>query len=146
MGKYLLVANLLCAGFLTGLIWYVQVVQYPQLADVGAGAFRAYHARHRDRTAWVVGPPMVVELGCAGLFVLVRPAGFPAPLAWAAAVLVLVVWAATFFVSVPLHAQLASGGDDRTLIVRLVRTNWLRTAAWTVRFGLLLYGCLLMLP
>ncbi len=146
MGKYLLVANLGLAGFLTGVIWYVQVVHYPQFADVGEAAFPAYHRRHSDLTTLVVVLPMVAELGLAWLFVALRPAAFPAPLAWAAAILVVVVWAATFFVSVPLHNQLGVGGYDAAIIAQLVRTNWLRTVAWTARFGLLLYGCLRLLP
>lgn len=75
-----------------------------------------------------------------------RPAAFPAPLAWAAAILVVVVWAATFFVSVPLHNQLGAGGYAAATVAQLVRTNWLRTAAWTARFALLLYGTLRLLP
>lgn len=146
MGKYLFVANLLLAGFLTGVIWYVQVVHYPQFADVGEAAFRAYHARHSDLTSIVVAGPMVAEMGLAWLFVALRPAAFPAPLAWAAAILVVVVWGATFFVAVPLHNQLGAGGYDRAVIERLVATNWLRTAAWTARFGLLLGGLLRLLP
>lgn len=65
------------------MIWYVQIVHYPQFADVGEAAFRAYHRRHSNLTSLVVALPIVAELGLAGLFVALRPAGFPAPLAWA---------------------------------------------------------------
>ena len=147
LGKYLLIANLVACGLSSReVIWYVQIVQYPQFADVGEAAFGAFHRRHSDRTTLVVALPMVTELGLAGLFVALRPEGFPAPLAWVAAILVGVVWAATFFVSVPLHNQLGASGYDAATIAQLVRTNWVRTAAWTARFALLLYGTLRLLP
>jgi hypothetical protein len=49
--------------------------------------------------------------------------------------LVVVIWVSTAYVQVPCHKAL----DDRldaTVVNRLVRTNWIRTLAWTAR-GLL---------
>jgi hypothetical protein len=42
----------------------------------------------------------------------------------------------TFFISVPFHNRLAQG-FDYIAIDGLVRTNWLRTLAWTARLTLL---------
>jgi hypothetical protein len=55
---------------------------------------------------------------------------------------VAVAWLSTAFVQVPLHAALPSAaGDERAaLIARLVASNWLRTAAWTLRGVLLVWG------
>jgi hypothetical protein len=47
------------------------------------------------------------------------------------ALAVVVAWVVTFAVSVPLHGVLAAG-KDAAAIEQLIRTNWLRTAAWTV--------------
>jgi hypothetical protein len=47
--------------------------------------------------------------------------------------LVAVIWAATFFVIVPIHERLGTAGFDATLHSRLVAWNWVRTIAWTVR-------------
>jgi hypothetical protein len=52
--------------------------------------------------------------------------------------LVLLIWAVTFFISVPFHNRLAQGFDYIS-IDGLVRTNWLRTLAWTARLALLSY-------
>lgn len=141
MAIYIFLANLLLAGFLTGVIWYVQIVHYPQFADVTDASFRHYHARHRSLTATVVAVPMTAELALSVALIFVRPAAISAPLALMAATLTVVVWVATFFVSVPLHDQLDSG-YNRAIIARLVRTNWLRTLAWTARLVLLSYGCI----
>ena len=51
--------------YMTGLIWFVQVVHYPLMARVGGGGFAAYEAAHTNRTAWVVGPAMLAEAGTA---------------------------------------------------------------------------------
>ena len=49
----------------------------------------------------------------------------------AQSVLVILVWAVTFFISVPCHNALSFKKDDLQ-IARLVSTNWLRTAAWSL--------------
>jgi len=48
--------------------------------------------------------------------------------------LILVNWAVTFFVAVPLHNKIES--EPETLIIRekLVKVNWIRTVAWSLVF------------
>ena len=50
------------------------------------------------------------------------------------AALVAVAWVATFALAVPLHDRLQAAGPDPALFGRLVATNWVRTAAWTLAF------------
>lgn len=122
--------------FMTGLIWFVQVVHYPLMGVVPGNEFPAYQRDHQRRTTVVVGPVMLVEAGSA-LLLAWSPsrefAGFP--LAWTGLVLLAFIWVSTFAVQVPLHARLASG-FDRAVWRRLVITNWLRTLGWTVRAGI----------
>lgn len=47
-------------------------------------------------------------------------------------ILVIGIFASTFFIQVPLHQKLSVGKDSH-LIYRLVRTNWMRTIAWTLK-------------
>lgn len=49
-----------------------------------------------------------------------------------AGTLVLAIWVSTFVVQVPLHGRLVRGFEI-SVHRRLVRTNWLRTAVWSVR-------------
>jgi hypothetical protein len=108
-------------------IWFVQIVHYPLFGRVGAANFRAYEREHARRTGWVVGPAMVVELALA--LALTTRGG---ALVWAGLALLAVIWASTAFVQVPLHRRLEQEAD--TAAQRsLVRTNWIRTAAWTAR-------------
>ena len=129
-------AHLAATLVMTGVIWFVQVVHYPLFAGVGAAGFREYAARHGRRTTWVVAGPMLVELGTGAVLLWRRPAFLPAAVAWVGAALLAVVWLSTWGLQVPRHAELGVGFDARAHR-RLVRTNWLRTAAWTARAALL---------
>lgn len=117
---------------MVGVIWMVQLVQYPGFLRVGAGDFSAFHAFHSERISLVVGPLMAIE-GLAALWLLVqRPAGVSFGVAALGAALLAVALLTTLFVSVPLHGRLANGFDAEA-VRRLVATNWIRTAAWTAR-------------
>jgi len=49
-----------------------------------------------------------------------------------AVVFVLIVWLSTFALQVPIHNRLKAGKEDRE-IRHLVATNWIRTAAWSLK-------------
>ncbi|PAP77810.1 hypothetical protein [Rubrivirga marina] len=123
---------------MVGVIWMVQVVHYPLFAGVGAEGWAAYEAAHQSRITLVVGPLMVAELVTAVWLVLDRPAALPAWAVVLGAALVGVIWASTAFLQVPLHSALG-GAFDADVHARLVATNWIRTATWTARGGLVLW-------
>jgi hypothetical protein len=125
-----LLAHLVATAAMTGVIWFVQVVHYPLMARVGGAGFADYERAHTRRTSFVVMPLMLTELATA--FVLVRAGPLPPGLAWGNAVLLGAIWAATFFVAVPCHRRLERGWDAAAHR-RLLRTNWWRTALWSVR-------------
>ncbi len=127
----LLLICTLSAWYMTGVIWTVQWVHYALFALVGQDSWETYHAAHTQRMTGVVLLPMVLELGSAGLLAL-RPGTLAAQhgLLWAGFALAAGTWAATFFLSVPLHGTLGRGHDPDA-IRRLVGTNWVRTALWT---------------
>jgi hypothetical protein len=118
-------ASTLC---MTGLIWFVQIVHYPLFQLVGERTFRSYAAQHVRRTTWVVAPLMLVEAGTASALVWT----LATTLSWIGLLLLAVIWASTALLQVPGHGRLARGFEPPTA-ERLVRTNWIRTAAWTGR-------------
>lgn len=128
----LLLANAVSTLFMTGLIWFVQIVHYPLFAAVGNEAFPAYSRSHQALTTFVVGPPMLLEALTAVLLVTTRPTGVAPWLCWVGAGLVAVIWLSTAAVQIPAHARLA-GGFDPAVADALVSTNWIRTVAWTLR-------------
>ncbi|MCS6776855.1 MAG: hypothetical protein RMJ43_14890 [Chloroherpetonaceae bacterium] len=134
----LLLVHLAATLFMTGVIWFVQIVHYPLFGKVGTAGYTEYAAAHSRQTTWVVAPPMLIELITAGLLA-VHP---PEPIAlWQARfglVLVGIVWISTLFLQVPQHNVLGHGYDPRAH-TRLVQSNWVRTVCWTVRSLLVLW-------
>lgn len=121
---------------LLGLIWVVQLVQYPGFRQVPIEAFPTYHAHHCRRIAWVVGPLMLAELAAA-IVLMVRPGPLPPDLQRMILGCVLLVWFSTATLQVPLHRRLALAAT-RADMDRLVATNWLRTGAWSAKAMLVL--------
>jgi hypothetical protein len=130
-----LYANTIATAVMVGVIWFVQVVHYPLLAQFGSTQSVAVAEQHQQRTGYLVGLPMLVE-GVSTLWLLARtPDGVAALLPWVNAVLLAVALGSTVLVSVPLHAKMAVAHDDQTGR-KLVVTNWPRTIAWTLRLAL----------
>ena len=127
-----LIANLVASCVMTGVIWFVQHVHYPLLAQVEMGQAVAAAEEHQRRTGHVVALPMAVE-GLTTLTLLAhQPAGVTWFLPWIGAVLLAVALGCTVFLSVPLHAKMATNPDAR-VGAKLVSTNWPRTIAWSLR-------------
>lgn len=128
----LLVVHLAATAAMCGLIWFVQAVHYALFDGVGGDGFAAYEARHTRATSFVVGPFMAVE-GVSALVIsatLYDEVGLV--LVGAGLLLLAVIHASTVFLQVPAHGRLSSGWDA-TVAARLLRTNWIRTAGWTLR-------------
>lgn len=125
-----------CTAALFGIIWLVQWVHYPSFHRVDPRQWMDFHRRHSSMTGLVVAPLMIGEMAAAVLaFGLADPAS-RGPADVCALGLLVVIWGVTFGCSVPAHRRLAKG-YDRAVVDRLIRTNGIRTAAWTLRFLLL---------
>lgn len=132
-----LILQLASTLFMTGLIWMVQRVHYPLMAQVGADAFADYERHHLRRIGPIVGPVMLVEMVTA-IWLLIQPSEalprYTAPLGLG---LLIGIWISTAALQVPLHRKLQRGLDPAA-VRRLVATNWLRTVLWSARGVLLL--------
>ena len=118
--------------YLVGLIWCIQIVHYPLMNRVETRSFADFHHHHSLRIGSIVIGPMVIELLSSIVLVALVPNGVVPSLAAVGLALTAVVWISTFAAQVPLHRKLAAGFDARAHRV-LVRSNWIRTAAWTLR-------------
>lgn len=121
-----------------GVILIVQGVHYPLFDHVGTETYAAYQAAHMRRITWIVLPAMSVELLTTVWLVWDPPALVPTWQVWTGLTLVGVIWLSTALLQVPLHETLTRGFDAQTHRL-LVRTNWIRTLAWTLRAGLALW-------
>lgn len=130
--------NACSSFFMAGLIWFVQVVHYPSFLDMEDSNFQQLHKNHVVRTGLVVVPPMLVELASSAMLVffytelpLINGVGFS---------LVLAIWLSTFLLQAPTHNRLQKK-IDRSLVLRLIRTNWIRTVLWSLKALLSIVGC-----
>ena len=114
------------AGLLV-LIWLVQIIIYPGMHNWVTAEFSAVHRVYTRQITFIVGPLMLGQAVCALLMTIHAPDR----LLVLQLILIIFVWGATAFISVPLHRRL-SGGHDSQVIDRLVTTNWLRTIGWSL--------------
>lgn len=134
----ILLSHVAATLYMVGLIWCIQIVHYPLLAQVGTEGFAAYEAAHSRLITPIVGLPMLVELLTAGLLLFVRSPAIGLAETSIGLLLVFVIWLSTIVWQVPQHAILASG-FDAAAHQRLVKSNWIRTIAWSVRGALVLW-------
>ena len=132
MNEAALVANLAATLVMVGVIWFVQFVHYPLLAIVPMDSASSTALIHQRRTAYVVGLPMAVE----GVSTLVLLGAAPDEvwwwMPWLGGVLLAVALGSTLLLSVPRHSEMAQNPTPKTGQA-LVRTNWPRTIAWSLR-------------
>jgi hypothetical protein len=127
-----LLANAAATLFMTGLIWFVQVVHYPLFALVPGPESAGYAARHQALTTLVVGPVMLVELAAAVWLAIAPPTGVAAWIPRVALAMLVAIWLSTALWQVPLHQKLLAGHETST-VDALVGGNWLRTILWSLR-------------
>lgn len=135
--RLLLLTHIAATVFMTGVIWFVQIVHYPLLTFIGPAMFAAYERANIARTAAVVGPVMILEALTAILLIARRPAKVRKGEAWLGIVLLAIIWGSTALFQFPAHEALISGFDAE-LITKLTLSNWLRTALWSARALLVL--------
>jgi hypothetical protein len=112
---------------LTGIIWLVQALVYPNFKFVPPSSWPEFHRRHTRTISFIVAPLMLTEL-CSGIAIaIVAPKAQVIQL-----ILLAVIWASTFAIQVPLHQRLSISWDHES-IDRLIRTNWIRTVAWNLK-------------
>lgn len=133
----IVLVQLVAAAWMTAVIWITQRITYPGFTDWSRDEFARCHADYVRRIGPIVMPAMMLELLAAAAWLFTSTGGARYA-AIAGMVLVAVLWISTFALQVPCHNRLSSGFDAATH-ARLVATNWIRTVAWTLRLGLLIY-------
>jgi hypothetical protein len=125
-------ANLAVSWGLFILIWLVQIIIYPGFHKIPREAFVAYHRWYVIRISFIVLPLMVAELALSVGWLL---SDNFSPVSALLCFFVFIVWLSTFVLQVPIHNRLKTAKEDK-LIRCLVETNWVRTAAWSIKTGI----------
>lgn len=121
--------HLAATWMLTGLIWVIQILAYPQFLRVGRAEFVGYHWAHCFRIGLIVAPLLLIEAVTAAWLL---HQGHREPSFLVSVGLIPVIWLSTAVLQAPLHTRLMRG-FDAGVVHRLILTNWLRTLAWTAR-------------
>lgn len=127
---FLLLIHTFSTFFMTGLIWTIQLIHYPSFKFYHPENFQEFHSFHSRRITFIVLPVMLAEL-ISGFFLL-ELSQIKFNLFNASYLGLIIIWLSTFFIQVPLHQKL-SHEFDKNVIVKLVRSNWIRTFLWTLR-------------
>ena len=117
--------------YVTGEIWFGQLVVYPLFAKVGASEYIAYHRYYSSRIPLPVILPGFASFLLPLALVVVRPAPVPLWMALANVACGLVGLVVTVALEIPRHARLEQGGKQVTVIRELIRYNWPRTLSIT---------------
>ncbi|MGA0163401.1 MAG: hypothetical protein ACO3LE_04010 [Bdellovibrionota bacterium] len=129
LGDILVWTSFISGLFMTGLIWFVQIVHYPLFALIDESNFKEFHREHAKKTTWVVAAPMMIELVSSGLAIFFSKDRSIHILIMSFS-MVFLIFLSTAILQVPLHNRL-SAGKNLDLIRKLVLTNWIRTLLWT---------------
>jgi hypothetical protein len=124
--------------FMLGVVWFVQLVHYPLLHDVGVKGFKTYHLKHTMRTLWVVSFPMVLEFFTGLTLLFISPKNVPYWVLCFSMLLIVINSLSTALIQIPLHKKLEKGFNSQT-IDKLIKSNWLRVAIWSLRGLIVLY-------
>lgn len=123
--------------YMTGMIWSMQILEYPLFALVGPQEFPGYHTRHNRGLLFVIVPSILAFVSAVALIV-VHPSPVPLWSSITVAALDLVIIAYTVAREAPLHGRLDRGGYSLAVINDLVHGNWVRTLLWTANALILL--------
>jgi len=125
--------GLVASVYMTGVVWFAQLVHYPLLDR--RSDFTDFASDYQRRTLWVVAPGLVLEIVSAvGLIVF-----YPCAMTWIGLVVLGGVWALTLRYQIPQHLHLKKHGYNEQIHRDLVRFNLPRAILWTVRSAIMVW-------
>jgi hypothetical protein len=124
--------------YMTGMIWSMQILEYPLFAFVGPKEFPAYHQHHNRGLPFMVILPSILAFLSAVALIFTRPTRLPLWLSVVIAALDVLIILATVVREAPLHGRLDREGYSTEVIRQLVLGNWIRTILWSINAIILL--------
>jgi hypothetical protein len=113
----------------------MQVLHYPLFDRVGRDAFAVYEIKYNRRFRLLLGPGIALVTVTTVVQLFTRPASTSLIDVIREVVLLVVIVVSTVLYQAPQHARLSAGFDPAAYRT-LVRSNWVRTVAWSI-LGLL---------
>ena len=110
------------------LIWIVQLVIYPSFYYYSEDQLKKWHEIYKLKISIIVLPLMLSQLILHAYAIY----GETSVLNTLMLIMIVFVWLSTFLISVPLHDKIENVANTHTYRKRLVNTNWIRTALWSI--------------
>lgn len=110
-----LIGSLCFSVFMTGIIWFIQFVQYPLLNHISSFDFSCYFKKYISRISWIIFPVMIVEICFASwlsFMPLKPPLQIPILITY---ILLILVSLNTFLFQTPLNQKLQVTFDEAVL-------------------------------
>ena len=127
---WIFLAYLVLTFYCLGAAVMNEFVEYQSWADLApylsAADFAAWHVATSQHIMPFLTVPAVLLSAVLLLLCLQRPPAVPRPALWLALACHGVYWASTVFVQWPLESALSEGQFSLDLMMRLLRTDWLR--------------------
>lgn len=116
---------------MVGIIWYIQLVQYPLFLLVTKERFPLYHSTYMIRINFIILPTMIAEILTAALLVI-NPVVQSETFYLILGLILWGNWLITWKLTLPIHKQLQKEWNPAKM-KQLVSMNWSRTTIWTLR-------------
>ncbi len=112
------------------LIWLVQIIIYPGFKYYSSEDLIEWHDRYTRRITFIVIPLMLGQLVLSTLILFYQPTAYSI----GTMALLFTIWLLTFLFFVPQHRDISKGRISVGKLDLLIKTNWWRTAFWTIIF------------
>lgn len=136
--SYIFILHIASTWMMIGIIWFVQLVQYPILSIVERESFITYEKSYCRKITPLVLTIMSIELitggalcfFAGGFTLFLKPQSITTT--HIGFLLLLLIWVSTLLIQSRLHGKLLKGFDV-DIHRKLVSSNWIRTTLWSVR-------------
>ena len=130
--EHIAVTNFALTWFMVGLIWLIQIVNYPLFRFVEKKDFVNYHKSHVKRITPIVSSIMTLEACIAVLLLMIPTSDANKGLALINLLFLAGIWLSTALLQLPMHNKLNILNNSRT-INQLIISNWSRTVLWSLK-------------
>jgi hypothetical protein len=131
LAHWILLLWTLLIFYVTGGIWFAQIVVYPLFGKVGEDEYVAYHKFYSSRIPLPVIVPGFASFILPVPLVFLGPGSVPLWIALANVACGLVGLLVTVVLEIPRHARLEKGGKQEAALRELILFNWPRTFSVT---------------
>ena len=139
-----LIGNLCASVFMTGIIGFIQFVQYPMLSHISSFDFSCYYKKYISRISWIIYPVMIIEI-CFASWLSFLPVHSKLQLPVLITFILLALASLnTFLIQAPLNQklQLAFNND---VLSKMLFYNMIRFLSWALRTLILCWIILFLL-